>query len=68
MTCDLHVEMGAERVLGQEAMLKMAPRRVLSYHGNALSASLMENLKSKVPFLAKPFSMDELYVSQATLA
>ncbi len=60
--CD--VEMGPVKGFSvREAMLEMGSTAGFIFTtGNVLSASLMGKLKeSKVPFLAKPFSMDELY-------
>ena len=60
--CD--VEMGPVKGFSvREAMLGMGSTAGFIFTtGNVLSAPLMGKLKeSKVPFLAKPFSMDELY-------
>ena len=60
--CD--VEMGAVKGFSvREAMLAMGSTAGFIFTtGNVLSASLMGKLKgSGVPFLAKPFSLDELY-------
>ncbi|MEK7721476.1 MAG: ATP-binding protein, partial [Elusimicrobiota bacterium] len=62
--CD--VEMGAVKgFLVREAMLKTGSAAGFIFTtGNLLSAPLMEKLKdSSVPFLAKPFTIDELYVA-----
>jgi two-component system NtrC family sensor kinase len=60
--CD--VEMGPVKGFSvREAMLGMSSTAGFIFTtGNVLSASLMRKLKdSNVPFLTKPFSMDELY-------
>lgn len=62
--CD--VEMGAVKGFSvREAMLKMdSPAGFIFTTGNLLSPALMGKLKeARVPFLAKPFNMDELYAA-----